>query len=171
MHMFPEIAAVAMAVMILLIAGLRLAGVGPCRRFPRLGRFEGLVFSVTMLSALYLAVTGFLATLVLGSPMEGLMLMSHTAAGGVFIVALAVLGLLWSAECRFGSAADRFDAGFKTFFWCLLTFGLATALTALVSMLSWAGTGGLDFLYEAHRWSGLLFVLALIGLGLRRRPG
>jgi hypothetical protein len=58
--------------------------------------------------------------------------------------------------------------GGRFFYWCFLAFGLATALTTLISMTPLFGSDGITTLYEAHRWCALFATMSLIGLLARR---
>jgi hypothetical protein len=136
----------------------------------------------TSISFLYLALSGFYASIVVQSPLQGYLLLGHVSAGIVFAASLVALAVLWAESCRFVQAvrADSsdsspipaegrpFSAGKKLFFWCFLAAGLTSALTVLLSMTPLFGTPGMDLLAEVHRWSALVSVLAAMGFVLSR---
>jgi hypothetical protein len=147
----------------------------PCRLGPL---FEKLVFGGTVLSAAALAISGFTATWILGHSMQGYLLLFHVAVGGVFAFGLTVLAFLWSETYRLErsdpTVMDRVSTevtqapGGRFFYWCFLGFGLATAVTALISMTPLFGSDGITTLYDTHRWCALFATLSLTGLVMRR---
>jgi len=148
----------------------------------RLRLVEWLALAGTSISFLYLALSGFYASIVVQSPLQRYLLLGHVSAGIVFAASLVALALLWAESCRFvqparaGSSDSSpipaegrpFSAGKKFFFWCFLAAGLTSALTVLLSMTPLFGTAGMDLLAEVHRWSALVSVLAAMGFVLSR---
>ena len=89
----------------------------------------------------------------------------HVAAGAAFVFGLALMTFLWSERYRMDGVQDR---GGRFFYWCFISFGLLTAVTALLSMTPVFGSNGISTLYETHRWCALFATVSLVGLVVRR---
>jgi len=175
---------IAIGLMAISLLGLRLAKrrVAVRTSSNRLRLVEWLALAGTSISFLYLALSGFYASIVVQSPLQRYLLLGHVSAGIVFAVSLVALAVLWAESCRFvlGARADSsdsspipavgrsFSAGKRLFFWCFLAAGLTSALTVLLSMTPLFGTAGMDLLADVHRWSALVSVLAAMGFVLSR---
>jgi formate dehydrogenase subunit gamma len=152
---------------------------GP-RTVRRYNLWQRLVHLALTLSFLALAATGFYASIGWGGPMSGYLLMVHTIFGAVFAVSVAAMLVTWAASHAFAPPdgqwlrrggclsaagdlpAGRFDAGDKVYFWLAAALGLTTLLSMLLSMTSLFGTTGQALLYDVHRWSALVLVIATI---------
>jgi len=150
------------------------------RTVRRYGLWERLVHLALLLSFLVLAVTGFGASIGWNGPMHGYSLMLHTTSGAVFAVAVACMLITWAADHAFAKPdarwfggggcctpvkelpAGRFTAGEKVYFWLAGPLTLAALLTMLLSMVPILGTAGQHLMYQVHRWSTLVLVVATI---------
>ncbi len=182
--MFRTVSLIAIVSMAMVLLGLRLAKgrAAASASSYRRSLVEWAALAGTSLSFLYLALSGFYASIVVQSPLQRYLLLGHVSAGIVFAVSLVALAVLWAESCRFvlgasGDSSDSssipaegrlFSAGKKFFFWCFLAAGLTSALTVLLSMTPLFGTAGMDLLAEVHRWSALVSVLAAMGFVLSR---
>lgn len=182
--MFRIVSLIALVSMAILLLGLRFAKAGRPAPVSSVKRSlaESIVLAGTLASFIYLALSGFYASLMVQSPLQGYLLLGHVSAGIVFTGSLTALAVLWAESCRFvwGVQADssdsrsisagkrRFSVGKKVFFWCFLTAGLTSALTVLLSMTPLFATAGMDLLAEVHRWSALGSVLAAMGFVFSR---
>ena len=146
----------------------------------RYSLWQRLVHLALLVSFLALAATGFYASIGWGGPMSGFLLMVHTIFGAVFAVSVAAMLVTWAAGHAFAPPdgqwlrlggclsaagdlpAGQFDAGDKVYFWLAAALGLATLLSMLLSMTSLFGTTGQALLYDVHRWSALVLVIATI---------
>jgi len=150
------------------------------RTVRRYSLWERLVHLALLVSFLVLAATGFYASIGWGGPMSGYLLMVHTIFGAVFAVSVAAMLVTWAAGHAFAPPdgqwlrrggclsaardlpAGRFDAGDKVYFWLAAAAGLTTLLSTLLSMTTLFGTAGQALLYDVHRWSSLVLVIATI---------
>lgn len=126
---------------------------------------DKLTYIFLLLSAVVLAGTGFYASLLTGEEMEGFLLMTHVGAGGAFAVLLVLFAVLRGDKNRVkGFDENGCECGEKSkfFFWLVILSGAIATLTVMFSMTPLFGTYGQHFLYEAHRYSGLVAVLATI---------
>jgi len=160
-----------------LVAGrrrLREAKTAPRRP---LGRWQRLLYAVTILSLLVLAFTGFWPA-VRGEPLRGWLLMIHNSAAPAFAIGLLVLAFLWAerrpAGLRPGAAglhpggagapgatvsAAGFGRGQRLVFWAAALLAAVLVLTMMFSMVQIFGTPGQELLFEIHRYSALAMVL------------
>jgi formate dehydrogenase subunit gamma len=146
----------------------------------RYGLWERLVHLALALSFLVLAATGFAASIGWNGPMGGYTLMFHTTAGAVFAVSVACMLVTWAADHAFRASdgrwfrggglctpvkelpAGRFTAGEKIYFWLAGPLALAALLSMLLSMIPVLATSGQALMYQVHRWSTLVLVVATI---------
>jgi formate dehydrogenase subunit gamma len=146
----------------------------------RYGGWERLVHLALLFSFLVLACTGFYASIAWGGPMTGYMLMLHTTSGAVFAVTMAIALLTWAADHGFSQAdgrwlaaggclsargdlpSGRFNAGDKIYFWMAGVLTLVALMSMLLSMIKVLGQPGQALMYETHRWSTLVMVVATI---------
>ena len=144
---------------------------------------RSMVYSLTALLFLLLAMTGFLPILFLGKHLTGIMLVLHVTIAPLFALSLASLALLWAHRLRFDAADWRFLTGnrqprsrnkdslvrfaLKTGFWLVLVFSLPLMLTVILELFPLFGTEGEEFLIRSHGYSALLLTLvALIDIYL-----
>ncbi len=132
--------------------------------------WETLLYLGTVVSVAILGFTSFGAMFSRGG-LQGWTLFAHMLGAGVLVAVLPLLALTWCAANRFGrprgaeQAADdkqKFHGFAKAMFWIKLTGGLVVTMTMLLSMLPVFGTEDLRALLVAHRYAGLVVVLALI---------
>jgi len=150
-----------------------------------------LVYLLTLLCFVVLAVNGFYPSLILGKPISGYWLMLQVTAGGVFACCLAFLAMMWAQHCRFNGSdwqwlqhilrwqtaskklpPERFRPGQKIAFWLIVLLALPVILSIVLSMFGLFGTDAQEFLLHLHRYSALLLVMAgvvFIYLALSRR--
>jgi len=131
--------------------------VGAKADLKRLGLIERASYAFLALTLLALAMTGMTTNLLTGGKLTGWMLMAHVASGGAFMFFLLLTALL-GAGCAAGPDA-KFAASQRWGFWAMLTLGVATALTMMVSMLPIFGPYGLEVLRDVHRYCGLALVV------------
>jgi len=150
------------------------------RNVRRYGAWERLLHLALVASFLVLAYTGFDASIRWGGPMHGYMLMLHTTAGAVFAVTVALSIVTWAADHAFMRAdgrwlaaggclstrgdlpAGRFNASDKLYFWLAGLLTLVALMSMLLSMIKVLGTPGQVLMYDIHRWSTLVLVVATI---------
>ena len=144
-------------------------------------KIRKLAFMLGLLSFVVLLVTGFVPVMA-GGKLGGYWLMVHATFAPVFIACAAVVALLGAGQYRFTRADIKTviagvihrehirrccpltdtGLGAKVGFWVLLALSLPVTITMAVSMLPWFGTDGQGFLFEAHRWTALVFALAAL---------
>ena len=112
-----------------------------------------------ILSFCVLCLTGF-GPLLLGARLHGYLLMIHATCAPVFIACAAVIAVLGAGRNVFTEKDVR--VGIKAGFWSLLVMTLPVTLTMVLSMLPLFGPSGQVFLFHAHRWCTLIFVLIAI---------
>ena len=124
-----------------------------------------LLFGV--LSFCVLGLTGF-GPLLLGARLHGYLLMIHATCAPVFIACVAAIAVLGAGRNAFTEKDAR--GGIKAGFWSLLVMTLPVTLTMVLSMLPLFGPSGQEFLFHAHRWCALIFVLiAIVELYMLKR--
>ncbi len=155
-----------------LVAGrrrLREAKAAPRRP---LGRWQRLLYAVTILSLLVLVFTGFWPA-VRGEPLRGWLLMIHNSAAPAFAIGLLVLAFLWAerrparlVESPVATGAPGatvpaagFGRGQRLVFWAAALLATTLVLTMMFSMVQIFGTPGQELLFEIHRYSALAMVL------------
>lgn len=169
------LAVTAVFVLLHLIASVVLKPASP-RYTARWRWWEKLVYLGTVGSVGLLAVTAFYSVLAFGH-MLGWMLFAHLIGAGTFVVVLLLVALMWSHASRFGQNDDdpaatddvseaeslpRFGWVAKVSFWVMLTSGVATAASMLVSMLPLLGTADMQGMINLHRYAGLVLVVAMV---------
>ena len=133
---------------------------------PRFTILKNLIYVVGVVSFLLLAVTGFDAFFVTGSPITGYMLMLHCTVAPVFIVCLTVIVLLWAHHNRFSRTTQPGRAYIitcrKICFWLILLLALPVILSTALSMFPLFGTDGQKFLYHVHQYCTLIFAAVVV---------
>jgi cytochrome b subunit of formate dehydrogenase len=147
-----------------------------------LGVFKKLVFLVTAVCFLVLAVTGFWPVLVQGRHISGYLMMIHATFAPIFALCLAIMALTWAGAHRFTAtdcgwvprllrhttrqsvpAEERPWCGSllvnKAAFWLILFLALPLTLSIIVSMFHLLGTGWQHITLAIHRWTSLVFVI------------
>jgi cytochrome b subunit of formate dehydrogenase len=166
-----------------LAAGRRLCREAKAAPRRPLGRWQRLLYAVTILSLLVLVFTGFWPA-VRGEPLRGWLLMIHNSAAPAFAIGLLVLAFLWAerrparlvespaveprqarpARVATGApgataSATGFGRGQRLVFWAAALLATTLVLTMMFSMVQIFGTPGQELLFEIHRYSALAMVL------------
>jgi len=143
-----------------------------------------LVYLLTLLCFVILAITGFYPTLVLGEHISGYLLMIHATFAPIFAICLAILAVMWSGHCRFtgndwpwfqrivqrvtlAKSADegtqpQSSLGQRITFWLIIFLALPLILSIVLSMFPYFGTYWQELLLWVHRYTALIFALAAI---------
>lgn len=130
-------------------------------------------------SFLYLAASGFFFAMFISRGLYGIPLVLHVVAGGVFAVCLTLAAFLRARRYTFNPGPLNLPGdvtGFrkfkipasaqdwaKGFFWLFLLAGLSLVASALLPMLPWFPYKGQVILFDLHRWSALVSLVAAIG--------
>jgi hypothetical protein len=138
-----------------------------------------LLFPLTLVFILILALTGFLPQIILGNHMSGYLLVLHIVAGPPFSLCMVTIGLLWADKHRF----DKNDwAALKTLpskrsktrkkrainlwqkvcFWLIMMLALSIIFSIVSSMYKILGMHGQEFFLQLHRYSALFIVILTI---------
>jgi hypothetical protein len=140
------------------------------------GRFLKLAFLLGLLSFLVMLVTGF-GPLLLGTRLQGWLLMIHATFAPVLIACAAVIAILGAGRfrflkkdtqaamiCRKNRCCWLTDSGIgaKAGFWVLLFLSLPLTLTMVLSMLPLFGEDWQNFMFHAHRYIALVFTLTAV---------
>ena len=150
-----------------------------------LGALKKLCYLVTAVCFVILAITGFWPVLVKGEHISGFPIMIHSTFAAVFAVCLAIITITWAGSNRF----ERSECPWlwrllrrvtnlripmqegpcqctvivkKAMFWAIAALSLPLILSIVLSMLHLFGTHWQEILLAAHRWSALLFAVAVI---------
>ena len=146
-----------------LLAMLRLE-----RKLGPVSALRKLIYLLAMLCFLGLVITGFYPALFLQESITGYWLTLHTVFAPVFAACLALLAVMWAANCTFnkddwlyprirGNGLLR-----KICFWLIVLLALPVILSIMLSMFSVFGTQGQNFLLQLHRYSALILALVII---------
>ncbi len=170
--------------------------VGPTkvgRTVHRFGFWERLIHLVMVGTFVTMCVTGLTPVIARGSAIRGWYWVIHITAAPVFTAGLCGLLVSWAMDCRFQrhdwewakrfggylwgekhAPADRFNAGQKAYLWTVAFLGLVVLLSGLGRMFPVFGPDGQEWVYQTHRYAGLLLVLSGIVhlyLGTLANPG
>ena len=149
------------------------------------GVLRKVVYLLAMLCFVILAVTGFYPTIILGEHISGYLVMAHATFAPIFAICLAVLAVMWARRCRFAygdwpwfqrmvqrvtlvkSAGEQAHCessglGQKITFWLIIFLALPLILSIILSMFPLFGTHWQELLLSTHRWTALVFALAVI---------
>jgi cytochrome b subunit of formate dehydrogenase len=137
-----------------------------------------IVFLLTVLVFLLLAITGFVPLLVLGDHLTGILLVIHVTVAPLFALSLSALALLWAHRLRFlrsdGEAVrelinNRYQEkeniirfAWKTCFWLVSVLSLPLMLTVILGLYPLFGTEGEEVLIRLHGYSALFLMLVAI---------
>jgi hypothetical protein len=141
----------ALIVLLVLVAWL-LSGVLTLSRKTELPLLEKAATLGGCLSAVFLALTGGWGAL--QSPLSGYPLLSHTAAGALFALCLAVLAL-FKAKQHLAPTIQ------SACFWLLQLCGVVLILSVLIAMIPLLGTHAQHSAVTLHRLTAIVFVVAL----------
>jgi hypothetical protein len=144
----------------------------------RLPVFERWLLVGLYASFLYLAASGFFFAIFIRRGLYGVPLVLHVVAGAVFAVCLSVGGFLRARRYTFNpeplglpgdlAGVRKFkipasaEDWAKGFFWVFLVAGLSLLVSALLPMLPWFPYRGQIILFDWHRWSALVSLVAAI---------
>jgi hypothetical protein len=137
---------------------------------------ERWVFLVFYGSFVYLAASGLVFAFFVPRGLYGIPLLLHVIVGGFFAASLTLIILVKGKDYllsprRFSLDLQAFDPRSwsvtvamlqRTLFWLFAAAGLLLILTALFSMLPWLSTPGQRLVFNLHRASALVSVLAAI---------
>lgn len=146
--------------------------------------FRKLIYLLSLLCFVVLAITGFYPTIVLGEHISGYLLMIHATFAPILAICLAVLAVMWARNCRFNNndwpwfqrivqrvtlvkSADEETTGKscpgqKIAFWLIIFLALPLILSSVLSMFPYFGTYWQELLLSLHRYTALAFALAVI---------
>jgi len=163
------------------------------REVLRFGLLERCMHALALLSLVTLGFTGFASVIIFGSPLRGWLWLAHFVAAPVFAVSVAVIALIWAEDGRFeghdwkwlrhlggyiwkkeGLPAGRFNAGQKAYFWFVGLASIVVILSGVGRLYPVFGAVGQEIVYEVHRYSALVLVVAVIKhlyLGTLANPG
>jgi hypothetical protein len=154
----------------------------------RLPVFERWLLAFLYGSFLYLAASGFFFAIFIRRGLYGFPLLLHVVAGLVFAACLTLAAFMRGRDYAFNPRAVALPADLKAvgkisvkprdliggFFWLFVLAGFSLAVSALLAMLPWFHYQGQVLLYEWHRWSALVSLLAALAFAdlelLRPRP-
>lgn len=155
------------------------------QRSSLLGALKKLCYLVAMVCFIVLAITGFYPTLVQGEHISGFLMYIHATFAPIFALCMAILAITWAGSYRF-SFADcpwvvrllrrvtrlRIPADdrpwscslvvYKVAFWAILFLALPLILSIVVSMFHLLGTDWQHLTLTLHRWTSLVFAIAVI---------
>ncbi len=155
------------------------------QRSSLLGALKKLCYLVAVVCFLVLAITGFWPTLVRGEHISGFLMYIHATFAPIFALCLAILAITWAGSNRFVAADcpwlqrllrrvtrlrvptdDRpwrcSLAVYKLAFWAILFLSLPLILSIVVSMFHLLGTDWQHLTLALHRWTSLVFAIAVI---------
>ena len=123
------------------------------------------IFICLCCSFFYLAASGFLFALLFPRRLYGFPLMLHVCAGGIFAVSLALALVLRARSYVFSPEEEKTEKNSSSirsriYFWLFIVAGFLLIYTALVMMLPLFSLKVQIDLFEVHRYSALIAVLA-----------
>jgi len=155
------------------------------QRSSLLGALKKLCYLVTAVCFVVLAITGFYPTLVKGEHISGFLMYIHATFAPIFALCMAILAVTWAGGHRFTAedcpwmsrllrrvtrlqvVADNRPWPcslllYKATFWLVMFLMLPLILSIVVSMFHILGTPWQHWTLALHRWTSLVFVLAVI---------
>ena len=155
------------------------------QRSSLLGALKKLVYLLSLLCFLVLAITGFWPLLVRGEHISGYLMMIHATFAPVFALCLAILAVTWAGAYRFTADDCPWIAkllrrttrlrvpleekpwsfsvlAYKATFWLLMFLALPLILSIVISMFHILGTSWQFFTAAIHRWTALVFAVVAI---------
>lgn len=123
------------------------------------------IFICLFCSFFYLTASGFLFALLFPRRLYGFPLMLHVCAGGVFAISLALVLVLRARSYVFPPEKEKTEKNSdstrrRIYFWLFIVAGFLLIYTALVMMLPLFSLKVQIELFEVHRYSALIAVLA-----------
>ncbi|OHB65971.1 MAG: hypothetical protein A2Y76_14735 [Planctomycetes bacterium RBG_13_60_9] len=155
------------------------------QRSSLLGALKKLVYLLSVLCFIVLAITGFWPVLVRGEHISGFLMMIHATFAPIFALCLAIIAVTWAGSNRFTADDCPWVSKLlrrvtrlsipaderpwpcsvlvqKATFWLLMFLALPLILSIIVSMFHVLGTGWQHITLTIHRWTGLVFVIVAI---------
>jgi cytochrome b subunit of formate dehydrogenase len=157
------------------------------QRASLLGALKKLCYLVSVLCFLVLAITGFYPLLVCGEHISGYPMMIHATFAPIFAICLAIIGLTWAGQFRFQRGDCPWLQGLlrratnlhipaeaaeapckctattqKITFWAIVVLALPLILSIVLSMLPLFGTHWQEVAMAAHRWTAVVFTVAVL---------
>ncbi|UCD51424.1 MAG: hypothetical protein JSW27_02090 [Phycisphaerales bacterium] len=157
------------------------------QRASTLGALKKLCYIVSVICFLLLGLTGFYPLLVHGEHISGWPMIIHATLAPIFAICLAILALTWASQYRFVKAdcpwlqkllrrvtrlpipAEDAEgpckcavATQKIAFWAIMVLALPLTLSIVLSMLPLFGTHGQEIAMAAHRWTAVVFAVAVL---------
>ena len=153
-----------------------------------LGVLKKLCYLLTVVCFLVLAITGFWPLLVQGKPhISGYLMMIHATFAPIFAICLAILAITWASRYRFAGGDcpclqrllrrvtrlhipephERCKCATtvqKVAFWAVVALALPLILSIVLSMLPLFGTHYQELALTVHRWTSIMFFVAVIVL-------
>lgn len=138
-----------------------------------------ILYSITAILFIILAVTGFFSVLILGENLSGFLLIVHVTIAPIFVLTFT-LSLLFYAHIQQFNTNDWYyvsqqeqqqNISFnqriifwkKVCFWLFTIISLPAILSIIMSMYPLFGTDGQNFLLDLHRFS-VLFLLMIAAI-------
>jgi hypothetical protein len=119
--------------------------------------------AVLALSVVLLAASGVAPMLTREAGLRGWWLLTHMVAAPFFALTVTAASAVW-ARALFADLAER-RPGARLFYWAFMGPAFVTLCSAALSMTRFFDQDGLRCLYEIHRYSASLLVMAgLVGL-------
>lgn len=149
-----------------------------------LGLWRRPLFEKWLLIGLYgsflcLAASGFFFAVFIPRGLYGFPLVLHVFAGAIFAVCLTAVAFLKARRYSISPTAVSLPADFRSvrglkirlrtpdlakgLFWLFLAAGVSLAASALLPMLPWFHYQGQVILFDWHRWSALISLVAAMG--------
>ncbi len=155
------------------------------QRSSLLGALKKLCYLLTVVCFVVLGFTGFYPLLARGGHISGYLMMIHATFAPIFAICLAILGLTWASGFRFEKTdcpwvqrllrrVTRMQVSVpegackwsltvqKGAFWAVVVLSLPLILSILLSMFPLVGTHWQEILLAAHRWTAVVFAVAVI---------
>jgi cytochrome b subunit of formate dehydrogenase len=150
-----------------------------------LGALKKLCYLVAVVCFLVLAITGFWPVLARGEHISGYPMMMHATFAPIFAICLAILAITWASSYRFAAGdcpwlqrllrrVTRLHLPAvegpckcaattqKIAFWAIVVLALPLILSIVLSMLPLFGTHYQELAMAAHRWTAMVFSVAVI---------
>lgn len=151
------------------------------------GVLKKLVYLLTLLCFVILAITGFYQRLVLDEPISGYLMIVHATFAPIFAICLAALAVMWASSHRLNQndcpwfqqllrrvtrlrlPSPNEEPGCisshlleKITFWLIIFLALPLILSIIMSMFNLFGTHWQELLLATHRWTALVFAVVAI---------
>jgi hypothetical protein len=143
-------------------------------------RLRRIMYLLTLIFFLILAVSAYLHLLISGSPLTGWLLIAHVTAAPLFAVCLILSVLIWVHKQRFnrqdwlivqqsirqgkitGVQQDQLTFWHKINFWIFVLAAIPALLSIVFQLYPLFDSEGMLWLLQIHRYSTLVLFLVLI---------